>query len=173
MTIPLSVRFDILERDHYTCRFCGRRAPETELEVDHIHPRSKGGSDTPANLVTACRDCNRGKGDRLVNLASSDWGSLVGKWFHSFDADGYVQWQGYVKGWIRDDVYLVVLFDWLVGAPNAHKLIRLGQMIDARWNWYETGDEMREAHEYGYGGVCERPLGERNGAQVGAADDEF
>jgi 5-methylcytosine-specific restriction endonuclease McrA len=53
VTIALSVRFDILERDSYTCRFCGKRAPETELEVDHIMPRSKGGSDDASNLVTA------------------------------------------------------------------------------------------------------------------------
>jgi hypothetical protein len=34
MTIPLSMRFQILERDSFTCRFCGKRAPETELEVE-------------------------------------------------------------------------------------------------------------------------------------------
>lgn len=180
MTIPLSVRFDILERDHYTCRFCGRRAPETELEVDHVQPRSKGGSDAPANLVTACRDCNRGKGDRLVNLATTDWSSLVGKWFHSFDADGCVLRQGYVRSRIQEGIYLVVTFEWVTGSPFSDNLATIQQMVEEHWAWYQTGDEMREAHQYGYGGVRERSRETRNGTTpdpfapaTRVADDEF
>jgi hypothetical protein len=85
MTISLTQRFDILERDDFTCRFCGRRAPETELEVDHLHPRSKGGSDEPSNLVAACRTCNQGKKDRVLMPPPPDdetpWRSLAGKFF--------------------------------------------------------------------------------------------
>lgn len=58
-------RFAILERDSFTCRYCGRSAATVELHVDHIKPVAKGGSDDPANLVTACRDCNLGKSDRV------------------------------------------------------------------------------------------------------------
>ena len=37
-----------------------------KLEVDHVHPRSKGGSDSEDNLVTACFDCNQGKKDMIL-----------------------------------------------------------------------------------------------------------
>lgn len=54
-------RFEILTRDGFTCRYCGRKPPEVELEIDHINPRSKGGTNHLSNLITACRDCNAGK----------------------------------------------------------------------------------------------------------------
>lgn len=55
-------RFEILRRDGHTCRYCGAQAPDVPLTVDHVIPRALGGSDDPTNLVTACRDCNGGKG---------------------------------------------------------------------------------------------------------------
>ena len=58
------VRFEIFKRDSFACQYCGRQPPEVVLEVDHIHPVSKGGTTEPLNLVTSCQDCNRGKSDR-------------------------------------------------------------------------------------------------------------
>lgn len=55
------LRFEVLRRDQFSCRYCGRRAPEVALEVDHVQPKVLGGSDDPSNLVTSCSDCNRGK----------------------------------------------------------------------------------------------------------------
>jgi HNH endonuclease len=58
------LRFNILKRDNFTCVYCGRKAKDdVTLHVDHIHPVSKGGTDTEDNLVTACEDCNLGKSD--------------------------------------------------------------------------------------------------------------
>lgn len=59
--IPRRLRFEILRRDNYTCRYCGASAPDATLTVDHVIPRALGGADDPTNLVTACRDCNSGK----------------------------------------------------------------------------------------------------------------
>ena len=64
--IPASVRVTVLHRDGLKCVFCGRGAPKVELEVDHILPFSKGGSNDPSNLQTLCFDCNRGKGARRL-----------------------------------------------------------------------------------------------------------
>jgi len=60
---PLSpkVRFEVLKRDNFTCQYCGRKSPEVELEVDHIEPYSKTKDNSMENLITACKDCNRGK----------------------------------------------------------------------------------------------------------------
>ena len=62
--IPKGLRFDVLMRDNYTCQYCGRSAPEIELEIDHVIPWSKVKKHELNNLVTACSDCNRGKSDK-------------------------------------------------------------------------------------------------------------
>lgn len=63
---PLSVarRFLVLKRDGYRCRIC--RNADAELEVDHIMPVSRGGSDRLDNLQTLCKACNRSKSDQLM-----------------------------------------------------------------------------------------------------------
>ncbi|MCX7703075.1 MAG: HNH endonuclease [Planctomycetota bacterium] len=56
-------RASLLARDGCTCQYCGRRLPPSRLTIDHIIPRSRGGSDDWDNLVVACIDCNIRKGD--------------------------------------------------------------------------------------------------------------
>lgn len=55
------MRFEILKRDGFRCVYCGANAVATLLEVDHVVPSSRGGTDDPSNLVTACKGCNVGK----------------------------------------------------------------------------------------------------------------
>lgn len=59
MAVSKRTRYEVLKRDNFTCRYC--RSSEDELTIDHVVPVSLGGSDTPDNLVAACRDCNYGK----------------------------------------------------------------------------------------------------------------
>ena len=62
-----SLRYDVMQRDGFKCCLCGRSASNgVELEVDHIVPVSKGGSTTYSNLQTLCRECNRGKGAKML-----------------------------------------------------------------------------------------------------------
>lgn len=58
-------RFRILHRDHFACRYCGCTPGSDLLEVDHLVPRSRGGSNCPANLVAACKTCNSRKSDTI------------------------------------------------------------------------------------------------------------
>lgn len=60
--LPPRVRYEVLERDGYTCQYCGAKAPDVALHVDHIVPVAEGGTDDIGNLVTACEYCNTGKG---------------------------------------------------------------------------------------------------------------
>ncbi len=71
-------RKGILARDNYTCIFCGARSGDTvrghvltktDLTVDHLVPRSRGGRDTWTNTACACYACNHRKGDRLPEEA--------------------------------------------------------------------------------------------------------
>ncbi len=61
MSISKKIRFEVFKRDGFTCQYCGSSPPKVTLEVDHINPKSKKGTDDINNLLTACFDCNRGK----------------------------------------------------------------------------------------------------------------
>jgi 5-methylcytosine-specific restriction endonuclease McrA len=56
----------VFARDNWTCQYCGARS---QLTVDHVVPRSKGGGSTWDNIVASCAPCNRRKGDALPRQA--------------------------------------------------------------------------------------------------------
>ncbi len=66
-SLPKKIRFEVFKRDSFTCQYCGAKAPDVVLEVDHIVPVSEGGTDELLNLVTACKACNAGKSDRKLS----------------------------------------------------------------------------------------------------------
>ena len=61
------MRFEVFKRDSFKCQYCGRSSPDVILEVDHIKPVAEGGKNTLLNLITSCRDCNRGKGKNKLS----------------------------------------------------------------------------------------------------------
>jgi 5-methylcytosine-specific restriction endonuclease McrA len=68
-SIPPKLRWEVLTRDKFTCRYCGRSRtvdPALILEIDHVIPWAHGGPTTLENLVTACHDCNSGKSDSVL-----------------------------------------------------------------------------------------------------------
>jgi 5-methylcytosine-specific restriction endonuclease McrA len=62
-------RVNVFARDKYTCQYCGARPPRSELNLDHVVPRSMGGKTTWDNVVASCVDCNRRKGGRTPQQA--------------------------------------------------------------------------------------------------------
>lgn len=56
-----TTRFHIFKRDNFRCQYCGKSSDETILEVDHLVPRSEGGTNDEDNLITSCRLCNKQK----------------------------------------------------------------------------------------------------------------
>lgn len=56
-----AARFKILQRDGFTCQYCGRTPPSVVLHVDHVVSVAEGGGNEDENLVAACSDCNHGK----------------------------------------------------------------------------------------------------------------
>jgi len=71
MSISKRTRFEVFKRDKFTCLYCGKKAPDVILEVDHINPKCKGGPDGILNLVTSCYECNRGKGGIRIDDQSA------------------------------------------------------------------------------------------------------
>ena len=62
-------RRNLFARDHNQCQYCGRKFPTSELSLDHVLPRSKGGTSTWENIVCACVNCNVKKGGRTPKEA--------------------------------------------------------------------------------------------------------
>ena len=59
-------RKNVLTRDEHQCQYCGNHFRESELTIDHVIPRSKGGTNSWDNVVTACRACNQLKSNYLL-----------------------------------------------------------------------------------------------------------
>lgn len=65
--VPSKLRWDVWERDDFTCTYCGLRR---DLTVDHVIPESRGGPTVLENLTTACWPCNRSKWDTVPACAT-------------------------------------------------------------------------------------------------------
>ncbi len=62
-------RRNLFRRDQNTCQYCGRRPGTSELSIDHVLPRSRGGRSSWENCVLSCMECNRRKGSRTPTEA--------------------------------------------------------------------------------------------------------
>lgn len=71
---------------------------------------------------------------------------LVGHFFHSLK-DGKIHWQGRVVGHPEPGIYLVVLFEWLMGEPNVEYLVRVNQMMG--WMFYPDQETMIHSYKHG------------------------
>ena len=102
-------RFEIFKRDLFTCQYCGRTPPEIVLEIDHIVPVVNGGDNDETNLITACFDCNRGKGKReLGNISPRPDADL--KWLEA--QQEIVELERYqIAKKHRDQIYYEVALD--------------------------------------------------------------
>ena len=60
MAVSKRLRYEVLRRDGFTCRYCGLRS-DRGLVTDHVLPVALGGYDVAENLVACCKDCNEGK----------------------------------------------------------------------------------------------------------------
>jgi 5-methylcytosine-specific restriction endonuclease McrA len=62
-------RRNVFKRDHWTCQYCGVQPGGEELTIDHVVPRSQGGTSTWDNCVLSCIACNKRKADRTPEQA--------------------------------------------------------------------------------------------------------
>ncbi len=94
---------EILRRDHYTCQYCGSRAPY--LTIDHVIPRRLGGTHEWENLVAACPSCNHRKGGRTAEQAQM---ALLNRPIEPPTSATYLfarhlhqneEWEPFIEGW--------------------------------------------------------------------------
>ncbi|MGH7964211.1 MAG: HNH endonuclease [Candidatus Binatia bacterium] len=96
-------RFNVFARDKNTCQYCGKKFPRTELNLDHVVPRSRGGLSTWENVVCSCFSCNRVKGGRLPQEAGMhlihkpfrpEWTPFM---LETFSLNRYQEWLPYLN----------------------------------------------------------------------------
>ena len=102
---PRLSRREVFRRDDYICQYCGQR--DSNLTLDHVIPRHRGGTHTWTNLVTACCSCNRRKGGRTpqearMTLLHSPREPRESP-YRVFLAllDQYQEWSDFVLGWAQ------------------------------------------------------------------------
>ena len=87
--IRRTTRLAIYLRDGLSCAYCGASIEDGAiLTIDHIKPRSKGGSNEPANLVTACKRCNSARGDRPLRRFARSVADYLN---HGIEADDIIR----------------------------------------------------------------------------------
>lgn len=69
-TINTHGNYLLFRRDHHMCAYCGDEFESRELTRDHVHPKSRGGSNAWENSVTACKQCNMRKANRTPEEAN-------------------------------------------------------------------------------------------------------
>ena len=131
MAVSRRLRFEVLRRDGHTCRYCGAKAPDVALTVDHVIPETLGGGSEPANLVTACQPCNAGKssiapGSPLVDDVEADalrWAKALetAAWYRSIDLQ------------VMDELVGQVGASWLTWKVNA-----TGEKIPRPAGWEDS-----------------------------------
>jgi len=124
MAIPRRLRFEILRRDHYRCRYCGAAADDTTLVVDHVLPEALGGLTEAANLVSACTACNSGKSSvapdqPLVEEVAQD----AERWTRAIEV--VAKWRSEHHQVIAEacETFEQAWDDWSVGAGKGKKAI--------------------------------------------------
>jgi hypothetical protein len=75
-----------------------------------------------------------------------DWATLKGKFFHTFDKDGYAQYQGQIVDLLGDDIAIVLYFEWSTGSPTHHKAVWVSDIVDEGWALYNTDVACRGAY---------------------------
>ena len=100
--VRLSKR-EIFRRDSFSCQYCGQ--PSAHLTLDHVLPRHRGGKYEWENLVSACPQCNRRKGNRtpqeagmlLVRTPAEPSPSAVYLYGRYLEQNN--EWAEYLQGW--------------------------------------------------------------------------
>lgn len=119
-TVPSRVRFEVLRRDGFRCRYCGTPAPETGagLTVDHVIPVALGGTNDPQNLVAACVKCNAGKASSSPDEATVAQVS-----------DDVVRWKAAIQQAAAEM------------AGQREHIAGIVEMVDDEWTRWSIGDK--------------------------------
>jgi hypothetical protein len=144
--ISKNVRFEVFKRDQFKCQYCGASAPEVLLQVDHINPVAKGGTNDIINLITACFACNNGKRDKLLSddtAISKQKQQLEQLQERREQLEMMMQWHEGLKN-LQDDVHNKLKKYWEDLAPG-YSINENGMLKIKKWAKAFPFDEILKA----------------------------
>lgn len=143
--MSLSLRFDVLHRDGFRCRYCGDSQDNgAVLHVDHVRAVVHGGEDSLDNLVTACAPCNLGKAAKVLRpLETVEVRKTFGL---SFGSDGKVETQFVVTD-VSKHAVEVQMFSWATGDLTAKRTVSR-EFLERRCVLFTTPKAFWEAGEF-------------------------
>jgi len=118
--IPVTIRLNrrnIILRDNHTCSYCNKKKNLSELNIDHIVPKSKGGKNTRDNLTCSCFDCNTKKRDRTPRQAGMKLVKppkkpsiylMFKRYFDIFQNEKYAEWKSFFPEDFLSEIYMSV-----------------------------------------------------------------
>ncbi|NBQ49281.1 MAG: HNH endonuclease [Marivivens sp.] len=147
-------RFEIFARDEFTCRYCGDQPPNVQLVIDHVRPVAEGGGNDATNLITACFDCNSGKGKTVLEtLAPNDQDTA--RMAQEFMEQKRLAQLAREAADARDEICQVyidrlcsVLGAESIDKRNANRLVRVGARHgpDKVFEWLDYASDMVSYH---------------------------
>lgn len=144
MAVSKRTRYEVLRRDNHTCQYCGAKAPDVPLTVDHVTPQALGGTDDPSNLVTACRDCNSGKASVPPDAALvADVAADAIRWAQAIQTAAAAQGE---RQEVRDQLVYYFDTEWIGRAGSFAE--RPADWHTTLWTFYSRGlslDALEEA----------------------------
>lgn len=141
-------RFEVFKRDSFTCQYCGGKAPDVVLHVDHIRPVADGGSNDIVNLATACVACNLGKGARGLGdhaVAQKQQAQLEELQSRREQLEMMVEWQKGLMNLERDTVDMVDDFWASLQPGGSYGLNDYGRGELKKWIQRHPVDEVMSA----------------------------
>ncbi|MCX4232088.1 HNH endonuclease [Streptomyces ortus] len=123
MAVSKRLRYEILRRDRYTCRYCGASAPEAPLRVDHVTPVALGGTDHPSNLVAACEPCNSGKTSAIEGFVEDVQSDTVPPSLETLASEAERLWtEAYASIYASDEITLAQLEEVRSGTRDMYRM---------------------------------------------------
>lgn len=175
--LPQSVRFDVLRRDNFSCRYCGKTSGTgVTLHVDHKVAVANGGTNLPDNLVTACSDCNFGKGTKGAGAVPSEGErkSVVGWFGYTVGADGRHEKQFEIVRDVGGDRYAIQLFSWFDGCPTEVQFMTGSDLFSYKCRLFTSEREwVRAACEESYRWDKQEQKAGRLEGRVETPDERF
>lgn len=133
-----------IEMEQYPDRAALAAAERAAIHVEH--PRHNVMHRNGEPMVTSEEGGHATDRLALAEASEFDSGSLVGSWFHSDSERG---WQGCVVAQVVADVYLVETMSWMCGESYEQRLVRLDDMVQSGWVFYDTAEWMNNAYQTG------------------------
>lgn len=141
MAVSKRLRFEVLRRDNHQCRYCGAKAPDVVLRVDHVMPSAIGGSDDPSNLVAACEPCNSGKSSIPPDAAIvEDVRQDALRWARAIELAGQIETRRRDKELEYRDRFIEAWEEWTFGPQHNRQPIPIpGGWSDSLDTFYRYG----------------------------------